>query len=181
MRLVWEALPGAHGHRVYRNLFPVGPERAYGIPRAEFFDNSTLSFEDRLDIKPGTYYYTLVALNADGSLSEQTAALTVNAQRVTTLAEAVERGLIASQADAQVGDAIELTLHPLGTDYLGRDMLARLMAGARVSLFIGIGAPLCFVLFGVLFGSVAGFVGGKVDSVMTVSYTHLTLPTKRIV
>jgi len=65
-----------------------------------------------------------------------------------------------------VGDAIELTLHPLGTDYLGRDMLARLMAGARVSLFIGIGAPLCFVLFGVLFGSVAGFVGGKVDSVM---------------
>ena len=166
VRLVWEALPGAHGHRVYRNLFPVGPERAYGIPRAEFFDNSTLSFEDRLDIKPGTYYYTLVALNADGSLSEQTAALTVNAQRVTTLAEAVERGLIASQADAQVGDAIELTLHPLGTDYLGRDMLARLMAGARVSLFIGIGAPLCFVLFGVLFGSVAGFVGGKVDSVM---------------
>ena len=65
-----------------------------------------------------------------------------------------------------MGDAIELTLHPLGTDYLGRDMLARLMAGARVSLFIGIGAPLCFVLFGVLFGSVAGFVGGKVDSVM---------------
>jgi oligopeptide transport system permease protein len=166
VRLVWEALPGAQGHRVYRNLFPVGPERAYGIPRAEFFDNSTLSFEDRLDIKPGTYYYTLVALNADGSLSEQTAALTVNAQRVTTLAEAVERGLIASQTDAQVGDAIELTLHPLGTDYLGRDMLARLMAGARVSLFIGIGAPLCFVLFGVLFGSVAGFVGGKVDSVM---------------
>ena len=166
VRLVWEALPGAHGHRVYRNLFPVGPERAYGIPRAEFFDNSTLSFEDRLDIKPGTYYYTLVALNADGSLSEQTAALTVNAQRVTTIAEAVERGLIASQTDAQVGDAIELTLHPLGTDYLGRDMLARLMAGARVSLFIGIGAPLCFVLFGVLFGSVAGFVGGKVDSVM---------------
>lgn len=166
VRLVWEALPGAHGHRVYRNLFPVGPERAYGIPRAEFFDNSTLRFEDRLDIKPGRYYYTLVALNADGSLSEQTASLTVNAQRVTTLAEAVERGLIGSQAEAQVGDAIELTFHPLGTDYLGRDMLARLMAGARVSLFIGIGAPLCFVLFGVLFGSVAGFVGGKLDSVM---------------
>jgi oligopeptide transport system permease protein len=45
-------------------------------------------------------------------------------------------------------------------------MLARLMAGARVSLFIGIGAPLCFVLFGVIFGSVAGFVGGRVDSAM---------------
>jgi oligopeptide transport system permease protein len=45
-------------------------------------------------------------------------------------------------------------------------MLARLMAGARVSLFIGIGAPLCFVLFGVFFGSVAGFIGGKTDQVM---------------
>ena len=40
------------------------------------------------------------------------------------------------------------------------------MAGARVSLFIGIGAPLCFVLFGVFFGSVAGFIGGKTDQVM---------------
>ena len=166
VRLVWDALPNATGHRVYRNLFPVGPERAYGIPRAEFFDNSTLSFEDRLDIKPGTYYYTLVALNADGSLSDQTASLTVDAQRVTTLAEAVERGLIESQEQAAVGDVIELTFHPLGTDYLGRDMLARLMAGAQVSLFIGIGAPLCFVLFGVVFGSVAGFVGGRVDSIM---------------
>ncbi len=166
VRLVWDALPNATGHRVYRNLFPVGPERAYGIPRAEFFDNSTLSFEDRLDIKPGTYYYTLVALNTDGSLSDQTASLTVDAQRVTTLAEAVERGLIESQEQAAVGDVIELTFHPLGTDYLGRDMLARLMAGAQVSLFIGIGAPLCFVLFGVVFGSVAGFVGGRVDSIM---------------
>ncbi|MDP4943185.1 MAG: ABC transporter permease, partial [OM182 bacterium] len=33
-------------------------------------------------------------------------------------------------------------------------------------LFIGIGAPLCFVLFGVFFGSVAGFIGGKTDQVM---------------
>ena len=85
VRLAWDALPSARGHRVYRNLFPVGPELAYGIPRAEFFDNSTLTFEDRLDIKPGTYYYTIVALNADGSLSRETSALTVDVQRVTTV------------------------------------------------------------------------------------------------
>ena len=166
VRLAWDALPSARGHRVYRNLFPVGPELAYGIPRAEFFDNSTLTFEDRLDIKPGTYYYTIVALNADGSLSRETSALTVDVQRVTTVAEARERGLIANEAALVPGDRVELALHPLGTDYLGRDMLARLMAGARVSLFIGIGAPLCFVLFGVFFGSVAGFIGGKTDQVM---------------
>ena len=57
-------------------------------------------------------------------------------------------------------------MHPLGTDYLGRDMLARLMAGARVSLFIGIVAPALFVLFGVVFGAAAGFVGGRVDQFM---------------
>ena len=166
VRLAWDALPSARGHRVYRNLFPVGPELAYGIPRAEFFDNSTLTFEDRLDIKPGTYYYTIVALNADGSLSRETSALTVDVQRVTTVAEARERGLVANEAALVPGDRVELALHPLGTDYLGRDMLARLMAGARVSLFIGIGAPLCFVLFGVFFGSVAGFIGGKTDQIM---------------
>ncbi len=166
VRLAWDALPSARGHRVYRNLFPVGPELAYGIPRAEFFDNSTLTFEDRLDIKSGTYYYTIVALNADGSLSRETSALTVDVQRVTTVAEARERGLVANEAALVPGDRVELALHPLGTDYLGRDMLARLMAGARVSLFIGIGAPLCFVLFGVFFGSVAGFIGGKTDQVM---------------
>jgi oligopeptide transport system permease protein len=166
VRLAWDALPSARGHRVYRNLFPVGPELAYGIPRADFFDNSTLTFEDRLDIKPGTYYYTIVALNADGSLSRETSALTVDVQRVTTVAEARERGLVANEAALVPGDRVELAPHPLGTDYLGRDMLARLMAGARVSLFIGIGAPLCFVLFGVFFGSVAGFIGGKTDQVM---------------
>ena len=166
VRLAWDALPSARGHRVYRNLFPVGPELAYGIPRAEFFDNSTLTFEDRLDIKPGAYYYTIVALNADGSLSRETSSLTVDVQRVTTVAEVRERGLVASEAALVPGDRVELTLHPLGTDYLGRDMLARLMAGARVSLFIGIGAPLCFVIFGVFFGSVAGFIGGKTDQVM---------------
>tara|TARA_B110000977_G_scaffold180563_1_gene240321 strand:- start:2499 stop:3866 length:1368 start_codon:yes stop_codon:yes gene_type:complete len=166
VRLAWDALPSARGHRVYRNLFPVGPELAYGIPRAEFFDNSTLTFEDRLDVKPGRYYYTIVALNAGGSLSRETSSLTVDVQRVTTVSEARERELVASEVALAPGDRVELALHPLGTDYLGRDMLARLMAGARVSLLIGIGAPLCFVIFGVFFGSVAGFIGGKTDQVM---------------
>ena len=166
VRLAWDALPSARGHRVYRNLFPVGPELAYGIPRAEFFDNSTLTFEDRLDVKPGRYYYTIVALNAGGSLSRETSSRTVDVQRVTTVSEARERELVASEVALAPGDRVELALHPLGTDYLGRDMLARLMAGARVSLLIGIGAPLCFVIFGVFFGSVAGFIGGKTDQVM---------------
>jgi len=166
VRLKWDALSGAAGHRVYRNIFPVGPEQAFGVPLAEFFDNNTLYFEDRLDLRPERYYYTVVALNSDRSLSGVFVTLAVNVLRVTSLTDAQERGLVDGNTNLAVGDQIDLALHPLGTDYLGRDMLARLMAGARVSLFIGIGAPFLFVLFGMAYGSIAGFLGGHIDQVM---------------
>ena len=54
----------------------------------------------------------------------------------------------------------------MGTDYLGRDMLARLMHGAQVSLFIGMVAPFLYVLLGVAYGAAAGFMGGRLDAVM---------------
>ena len=59
--------------------------------------------------------------------------LVVDATRVITRSEALERGLIEAEDVIQPGDMMQLALHPLGTDYLGRDMLARLMEGARVS------------------------------------------------
>jgi len=166
VRLKWDALPGANGHRIYRNIFPVGPERSYGIPRAEFFDNSVVTFEDRLDLKVLTYYYVLVPLGPQGELLDNYEVIEVDVHRVTTVLEAIDKGLIEESSNLQIGDALNLDWHPLGTDYLGRDMLARLMAGARVSLFIGIGAPFLFVLFGVIYGSIAGFVGGRVDQLM---------------
>ena len=45
-------------------------------------------------------------------------------------------------------------------------MLARLMEGARISLFIGVVAPVFFVLVGILYGSIAGFAGGVVDQAL---------------
>ncbi len=166
VRLQWAALPGAYGHRVYRNLYPVGPERAYGIPLGEFFDNSTLNFEDRLDLRPGTYYYSVVALAENGRPGTVAETLRVDVRRTTTVNEALAQGLVGSAAEIAVGDSLQVALHPLGTDYLGRDMLARLMEGARVSLFIGIIAPFIYVLMGVVYGAVSGFAGGKVDQVM---------------
>ena len=166
VRLQWDVLPGANGHRVYRNLFPVGSELAYGVPLAEILNNGTLYFEDRLDLKPGRYYYSVVALGPRGEISNQYETISVDVERVTTVSEALERGLITEADGIGVGDSVELAWHPLGTDYLGRDMLARLMAGARVSLFIGIGAPFLFVLFGVVYGSAAGFIGGRIDQFM---------------
>ena len=166
VRLVWDALPNSNGHRVYRNIFPVGAERAYGIPLAEYFDNSTLFFEDRLDLKPRRYYYSVVSLGENGELLEEYQSIPVDPQRVTTISEAQVKGLVGINSELRVGETINLSLHPLGTDYLGRDMLARLMQGARVSLFIGIGAPCFFILFGIVYGSVAGFIGGRVDQML---------------
>ena len=56
--------------------------------------------------------------------------------------------------------------HLLGTDALGRDLLARLLTGLRVSLAIGLGATLVSLVIGVAWGATAGYLGGKVDEAM---------------
>lgn len=56
--------------------------------------------------------------------------------------------------------------HWLGTDVLGRDMLTRIMYGGRVSLMVGFIATGVALLIGVIYGAVAGYVGGRVDAAM---------------
>jgi oligopeptide transport system permease protein len=56
--------------------------------------------------------------------------------------------------------------HLFGTDELGRDLLVRSLIGGRISLMIGVLATLTSVAIGVIWGATAGFLGGKVDSVM---------------
>jgi oligopeptide transport system permease protein len=53
-----------------------------------------------------------------------------------------------------------------GTDELGRDMLARIMWGSRVSLIVGIVATMVSLVIGVSWGAIAGFVGGAIDAAM---------------
>src|SRR5690606_36040533 len=166
VRLRWDAIPGANGYRLYRNIFPIDGQLAFGLPIAEFPSAAAGFYEDRLDLRPRRYYYSLVALDANGVPTTEHQTLEAEVVRVITLEEARERNLVPTGATPAEGDEVFLPLHPLGTDYLGRDMLARLMAGAQVSLFIGFVAPLLYVLLGVVYGSVAGFLGGRVDQVM---------------
>ena len=65
-----------------------------------------------------------------------------------------------------LGAAPPSAAHPLGTDKLGRDQLARILYGGRVSLLVGIAATSVSLTIGVLWGSVAAYLGGKVDAVM---------------
>ena len=56
--------------------------------------------------------------------------------------------------------------HLLGTDNLGRDLAARLMTGAQISLSVGISAGILVLVIGSVYGAVAGFLGGTADLVM---------------
>ena len=56
--------------------------------------------------------------------------------------------------------------HLLGTDVLGRDLLSRLLYGARISLLVGFVATGVALVIGVSWGIVAGYFGGRVDSIM---------------
>jgi len=68
--------------------------------------------------------------------------------------------------DLQLGAIPPSAQHWLGTDTLGRDLLVRLLYGGRVSIAVGLCATAVALTIGVLYGTVAGFVGGKVDAVM---------------
>jgi peptide/nickel transport system permease protein len=68
-------------------------------------------------------------------------------------------------------------LHWLGTDELGRDILARMVYGARVSLMIGISAIFVSLVVGLVLGGAAGYYGGKIDAlIMRAMDVFLSLP-----
>jgi peptide/nickel transport system permease protein len=56
--------------------------------------------------------------------------------------------------------------YPLGTDQLGRDMLSRIIHGSRISLAVGVSSVLLALFVGVPFGMIAGYYGGRVDTVI---------------
>ena len=79
-------------------------------------------------------------------------------------------GLVSSHSPlaVNVDKAMEApsALHPFGTDDVGRDVLARVAHGARITLSICAGALLAAALIGGAFGIVSGFVGGRIDMLL---------------
>ena len=67
--------------------------------------------------------------------------------------------------------------HPLGTDEVGRDLLSRLLFGARISLMVGLFAVLMEVIIGTTLGAISGYYGGWTDwAIMRVTDVFLSIP-----
>ncbi|MDA9951732.1 ABC transporter permease subunit [Oligoflexaceae bacterium] len=154
--LQWDAVEGAEGYRIYRSI----EDDTLGVPLADVEFND-LSYLDSSALDPGElYFYRVISFNffEDSKPSEilevrpKLALLLADAQRIVP--------------DAEVGETIKTKPHYLGTDHLGRDLLARTLAGAQISLFIGFVAPLIYMFIGVIYGAISGFIGGFVDDVM---------------
>lgn len=64
------------------------------------------------------------------------------------------------------GYAVTSDKYPLGADYVGRDLLSRIIYGARVSLTVAFIGPLISLLIGVVYGSISGYCGGWIDNLM---------------
>jgi oligopeptide transport system permease protein len=70
------------------------------------------------------------------------------------------------EQDLVLGAAPPSARHWLGTDPLGRDLFTRLLYGGRISLMVGLCATAVSLTIGVLYGAIAGFIGGKTDALL---------------
>lgn len=80
--------------------------------------------------------------------------------------EGVKFKIFIDGEEATVADKVRNKTYILGTDALGRDMLARVIYGARISLLIALIATVVNFFIGVLYGGVSGYFGGRVDNFM---------------
>lgn len=154
VRLRWPAVIGTDRFQVYRNL---ASEPGIGLP---LVTTEAVFFEDKLQLRHRIYRYTVV----DADTGVMLFARDVRPVPAISLFEAQLQGLAPLTGAAP--DYVTLPSHPLGTDALGRDILARLMAGGRTSLFVGVVAPLLFISVGCLLGAISGLAGGWVDQVL---------------
>lgn len=151
VRLHWPTLAGVERYRIYR---ADANKPGLGLAIGETADNY---YQDRLQLSRELYRYSI----ADAETGLLLLSKEARPEAAMSEFEAQLQGLISVTNNK--ARWVDIPAHPLGTDALGRDILARLMAGGRTSLFVGVVAPLLYISFGCIFGAIAGLMGGWVD------------------
>lgn len=157
VRLKWQSVPGAEAYVIYRSESPP-TEKDRGFLITEVFGGENINYQDQFSLEERHYYYSIAA--KFGAEIEPSNFASADVRLTPTLPLSAAQEI---DANAKEGAIIQLPAHPMGTDYLGRDVLSRLMSGGAVSLGIGFFAPLLSTLIGVFIGGLAGFVGGRLD------------------
>ena len=124
-----------------------GRDYAFNVSKA--IEKSVLVY--RKDAEEPLVLVKIKNLEADGTWNESTPIETTD----TPAEGAAEISLVKS-----------IFPHVFGTDSAGRDLMARTMFGARVSIIIGIAAALIVLVIGSVYGSISGLAGGKTDFIM---------------
>ena len=123
--------------------------RDYAFTVSKAIEKSVLVY--RKDAEEPLVLVKIKNLEADGTWNESTPIETTD----TPAEGAAEISLVKS-----------IFPHVFGTDSAGRDLMARTMFGARVSIIIGIAAALIVLVIGSVYGSISGLAGGKTDFIM---------------
>lgn len=177
VKLYWPEHPQAAAYAVYRHEYPPSGIEDLGLPLAELESRSDTFFEDKLSLENIDYYYSVLALAKDDAPLEYKSlhikpVLALPYEQVKKQIQAGNWQWINDRHDKD-NDSIHnnykkvrLSMHPMGTDYLGRDMMARLMSGGQTSLLIALLASGLFVFFGSLYGAMSAYLGGRVDNVL---------------
>ena len=160
VQLAWPAEAPNITYRIYRHALRPTGLYDLGIPLAR---TTNTFYEDQLQLENRQYFYSVATLNAQGGIAHYST-LPVAVAHATPLAFLQQQHYF--HAGTEKPKTFVLPAHPLGTDKLGRDMLARIISGGKTSLFIGFTAPFLYVLCGAIYGAVSGYRGGKIDTLM---------------
>lgn len=168
VKLLWQADTRASYYEIYRHDLKPSGEQDLGLPLAKIDNYLQNYYEDKLKLEERDYYYSVLARNhANDILAIET--LKIKPMHAVLRSQAqknIKKGLWKASSNKRLADEIILPAHPMGTDYLGRDIMARLMWGGQTSLLISVLASIFFVALGSLYGAVSAYIGGRVDNIL---------------
>jgi oligopeptide transport system permease protein len=171
--LSWEPIEGVTGYQIYRtvggtdniDIKSIESEPALrGVQVGTITNPAQYTYTDGSGLNPAEdYIYSIVSFVTDPTTQEEL---------VSTQATVLKTGLtqtiglsdaLSISKSAEVGQTIRGHIHLFGTDALGRDIFARMISGTRIDFFLALLVPTVSLLIGLLYGSLSGLMGGKVD------------------